>query len=563
MINYIELTKQALIQLATDYENAYFHRFPELGAFWGKMDVDFHRFMDHSLHAEETWQEKEDDFLAKLNQLDEKALKGSSEHITFLLLKQHLEANLALRICQDPLWDINPLWGWHNQTTTTAEKQPVGTNESREAALERWQAFPQMVNEEIHKLSIGLKRGFLAPRTAVERVLKQIEILITTPIGDSPYYSMAQRDLNPKFQQQIVELIETTIYPALKKYARFLSDEYFAFAREAIGIAALPSGKAGYAAKVKKETTLTIAPEEIHHLGLQHMESLVAEIRAIGEKHYGLKEVVAIFKQAKQDPAGLFHSEEEMLAYNQAALMRAKSTLHHWFKHTPQTEGILKPYPLHRAMTGAPGEYHPPSRDGRIPGIFYINTYEAHKKNKIDQEATLFHELIPGHHLQIALDQEMSSHHSLNRYLWNAGFGEGWALYSERLSDEMGLYTSDFSRLGMLSNEAMRTARLVVDPGIHVMGWTKDQAITYLLQHTALEHHMADSEVDRYTMMAGQATSYLLGKFEIDRLRQLCQMELQYQFDIREFHQQILKNGAITLPMLNRQILDWLATFKI
>lgn len=550
-------TKAQLIAIADNYEHAYFDHFPEQGLFWGKTDIPLDRFADHSLTAHKKWQDKEDQFLNQLNQLNEAELTDSPERITYLLLKQHLENNIADRICKNELWSVDPLLGWHNTLTMVAEKQPANTPEYQKMALTRWQTVGKIAEDEINNLRLGLDQGYSAPKPAVERVIKQLHLLINTPVTDSPFFEYAKNDSNEDFKKQFSEIIEKKIYPALTRYVTFLETEYLPQAREQIGLSVLPEGKACYQAKIKKETTLDISPEEIYEYGLQYMDQLMNEIMTIGQKEFGTNDLAEIFYQAKNNPKYLFQSEQEILAYNQAALERAIKKSPEWFDMMPKAEGVLKPYPLHRAKTGAPGEYHPPSLDGTRPGIFYINTYEPEKRSRADQEATLFHELIPGHHFQIALAQENREQHSLNQYLWNCGYGEGWALYVERLADEMNLYSDEVSRLGMLSNEALRAARLVVDPGIHFMNWSRHDAIDYLKKHTALKQEMIESEVDRYIMMPGQATSYMLGKREIEQLRQLSKEQLGEKFSYREFHNQVLKNGTITLPMLKRQILEW------
>ncbi|MBN9286846.1 MAG: hypothetical protein BGO43_05170 [Gammaproteobacteria bacterium 39-13] len=552
-------TQKKLIELADKYQKEWFDFFPELGMYFGRTDIAQNRFMDHSLSALSAWQKKEDDFLAALKALDEEALKNLPEYNTYQLLKETLENNKRARVCKDELWNVNPLWGWHNIIAAIVEKQPVGTPEYRRLALQRWRTFDTVVNDEMHNLKIGITEGYTAPKPAVQRVLKQLKIIINTPVENSPYLEFAKRDGDPAFKKQMLQVIETVINPSLKRYAYFLEEEYLPIAREEVGLAALPYGAECYAAKIQKETTLNLPAETIHEYGLSHMHLLKKEVATIGQREFGIQEMKEVFYQAKTSPQYLFHSEQDILNYNQAALARAKAKVDAWFKQIPKADGTIKPYPLHRAQTGAAGEYHPPSDDGQRPGIFYINTFEPQKRSRIDQEATLFHELIPGHHFQFALSFEDKSHHGLDKYLWNAGFGEGWALYTERLTDEMGLYSDDISRLGMLSNEALRTARLVVDPGLHVMGWSRQQAVDYLKQHTALDENIIESEVDRYIMTPGQATSYMLGKREIENLRQLAKVSLGERFDIREYHYQVLKNGAVTLPMLRAQIEAWLA----
>ncbi|MGE3318888.1 MAG: DUF885 family protein [Candidatus Berkiella sp.] len=546
-----------VFELASAYEKAYFKQFPELGMYWGRTDISQDKFTDHSLAALKEWQAIEDDYLKRLNKISANQLQASAL-ISYQLLKESLENRQAIRLCHDELWNVNPLWGWHNMLAAVAEKQPVGTEQDRNNALKRWQTVNLIVDEEIHNLHLGLEQGYVAPKPAVERVINQLAIILDTPVEKSPYYEFAARSADETFKKQMAKIVTTQINPALSRYCDFLKKEYLPKARATIAVSALPGKLACYEAKLKQETTLSIAPKEIYDFGLTHMEQLKKEVAEIGQREFGQTDMATVFRLAKIDPKNAFKNEADILAYNEEALARAYGKAPSWFDLVPKAKGTLKPYPLHRAKTGAAGEYHPPSDDGARPGIFYINTYEPEKKNRLDQEATLFHELIPGHHFQVSLAIEDKSQHSLNKYLWNSGFGEGWALYTERLADEMGLYRDDISRLGMLSNEALRTARLVVDPGIHAMNWTREQAIEYLQKHTALENHIIEAEVDRYIMLPGQATSYMLGKREIETLRAKAKNQLGERFDIREYHNQVLKQGAVTLPMLRAQIDTWL-----
>ena len=554
---------QLFSELIVDYEKSLFDYSPEWALFWGKTDVALDRFMDNSLQGYQMWWQKEDDFLANLDTISTQDLKSPELKITYLLLKDHLAAKQASRICKTEFWDVNPAAGWHNRLAIVAQKQPVGTPEYRQAALQRWQGFPHYVNNEIANLKLGLSLGYSAPKPAVLRVLTQLKIVLNSPIEDSPYYDFALRDTDVTFKQQVYDLVQNTIHPALQHYVDYLEQDYLPVARNEIGLASLPDGHACYAAKIKEETTLAMTPTEIHDFGLYTMQNLMQEVGHIGMKKYGQQEMKPVFTMAYNESLHAFSSEEDILNYNFAALNRAKQKIPLWFASTPQTEGIIKPYPEYRAKTGASGEYLPPNDTRTEPGVFYINTYDPKNHARIDQEATLFHELIPGHHFQIALHYENPALVKLNRYLFNSGFGEGWALYVERLADEMGLYQDEISRLGMLSNEALRSARLVVDTGIHAFHWSREQAIDYLKQHTALSDSIIEGEVDRYIMLPGQATSYMLGKYTIERLRKDSEAQLGERFDIRQFHHQVLKNGAITLPMLEEQIKDWLNSQKI
>ncbi|MBS0287252.1 MAG: DUF885 domain-containing protein [Proteobacteria bacterium] len=550
--------KIALRDIAQRYEQAMFNRSPEIAMYWGRLDAPLDKFMDRKLSAIEAWRKTEDNFLSELNVLSIQDLKDSPEYHTYQLLKQTLENEKAGRVCKDELWNVNPMLGWHNIAAMVAEKQPVGTNEYRELAIKRFSSLTEVVDDEINNLRVGLKEGYTAPKPVVQRVLKQLAILKNTPVESSPYFELAIRDGSPEFKRRMADVIENHINPAITRYAAFLENEYLPVARDKVGVMALPHGEQCYKAKVMKETTLSITAKAIFDYGQQHMEQIRREVAEIGQREFATQDMSEVFHLAKEKSTHYFQSEKDILDYNFAALERVKNKVPAWFDMLPKVEGIIKPYPLHRAQTGAPGEYHPPSDDGKRPGIFYINTYEPEKRSRIDQEATLFHELIPGHHFQIALVMEDKTQLSINKYLWNSGYGEGWALYTERLADEMGLYSDDISRLGMLSNEALRAARLVVDPGLHVMNWTRQQAVDYLKQHTAMDDNIIEAEVDRYIMLPGQATSYMLGKREIASLREKAKQQLGSKFDIRQYHNQVLKNGTVTLPMLRGQIEDWI-----
>ncbi|MBA2650924.1 MAG: DUF885 domain-containing protein [Tatlockia sp.] len=550
-------------QLATQYENSLFNYYPELGVFWGKSDVAHDRFVDYSQEGIKNWQKQEDQFLLALKNIDEKDLIGKPDYYTYLLFKETLENKRDSRICREELWDVNPAFGWHNKMGIVAEKQPVGTNEYRQLALKRWRSFKTVVDNQISNLKLGLKLGFTAPKPAVKGVLTQIKIILAANIEESPFFDFAKRDGDEAFKIEVASLIDTIINPSLRDYVEYLENDYLPHTRNEIGVSALPSGEQCYLAKIKEETTLLKTPKEIHESGLHYIQKFSDEIAEIGEKRYGTKDIKVIFTKAKNESLNYFSSEKDILNYNLSALERVKTIVSNWFESMPKTEGIVKPYPAHRAKTGASGEYHPPNQDGSQPGIFYINTFEPTKRNRIDMEATLFHELIPGHHFQVALTYENNSLLPLNKYLWNAGYGEGWALYVERLADEMGLYKDDISRLGMLSNESLRAARLVVDTGIHAMHWSREQAVDYLREHTALDGDIIQGEVDRYIMLPGQATSYMLGKNEIEELRQLAKQELGDLFNIRQFHNHVLNHGSVSLPILRTIIENWITMTRV
>jgi uncharacterized protein (DUF885 family) len=301
-----------------------------------------------------------------------------------------------------------------------------------------------------------------------------------------------------------------------------------------------------------------LTAEEIHRIGLEQMDKVMAEISEIGERSFGESDPLVLLEMIKTEPRYLFTSRQEMVEYAEAALARAKPELPNWFGRIPQAPVIVEPYPEFQEKSAPSGQAEAASADGGKPGKYLINTYQAEKQSKAILEATAFHEAYPGHHTQFTIAQERTDLHPISRYFFLSGFGEGWALYTERLADEMGLYSSDLDRLGMLSNEAWRAARMVVDSGMHGLGWSRQQALDYLNAHTANPPDLNAAEIDRYIAVPGQATSYMLGNLEIRRLRNLAEEELGEQFDIKAFHNLVLEDGAIPLDQLGSKVQDWI-----
>jgi uncharacterized protein (DUF885 family) len=244
------------------------------------------------------------------------------------------------------------------------------------------------------------------------------------------------------------------------------------------------------------------------------------------------------------------------------AVERARMAVPQWFGTVPAAQVVVEAVPAFQEANAPDGFYNNAAEDGSRPGIYYINLYEAEKRSRAGLESTAFHETYPGHHLQGAIALERRGLHPVQRYLYLSGFGEGWGLYSERLADEMGLFSSDVDRMGLLSNEALRAARLVVDAGMHALGWTRQQAIDYMLENTAESRSSVESEVDRYIAVPGQATAYMLGNLEIRKLREEAQAALGTSFDVRAFHDRVLEDGSVPLVMLRSKITRWASKLR-
>jgi uncharacterized protein (DUF885 family) len=548
--------------LADTFMAAYFERNPESVTYYGIPNRRHDRLFDNSPAAARAWEAREDAWLREVHAIDAASLAGTPAAVAYGILKETLEASVASRVCRGELWGLNQLVGWQSNLGYLASIQPVGTDQARTEALARWRALPRFIDTEIANLREGVRIGFTAPRQNAQLVLQQIDALRSGAVTESPLYGPATRDSTPVFQAAVAQVIEQEINPALQRYRDYLEKEYLPQARTSIAVSALPSGADCYRASVRQFSTLEVPAEEVHRLGLQQMARIESEMKAIAERSFATSDVRGLLDKLKTDTQYTFRTREEIMEHSRAAIARAEREMPKWFGILPKAKVVVERYPEFREKS-AVGEYNAPAEDGSRPGVFLISTYEPTKRSRSGPESVAFHEAIPGHHLQIAIAMERgSANHPIARYMGNSGYSEGWALYSERLAEEMGLFTADIDRIGMLSEQALRAARLVVDPGMHVLGWTRDQAIEYMAQRTTMPREEIVSEVDRYIVWPGQATAYMLGMLEIQRLRDHAQRELGSRFDIKAFHDRILEDGSVPLPTLRAKIDRWIASVK-
>jgi uncharacterized protein (DUF885 family) len=535
---------------------AYFDRFPETVTLYGVPGRRHDRLADNSLEAQKAWDAREDAWLAELKSIDPAAIAAAALRATYAIVRQTIESDVAKRVCRDELWPVSQMTGWQVNHGYLVTIQPVGTDDARRDALVRWGGLPKYLDTEIANLREGIKQGYTAPKLAVRIVIDQVRTLASTPLKDSPFDSPAIRDKTPEFQKQFDALVAGQINPAAKRYADFLEKEYLPAAREALPVTANPNGAACYDASVLYHSSSPKTAREVHDLGVRQNERLVAEMREIAERSFATTDVPALLARLRTDPKYRFKSREEKIAYSQAALARAKAAMPSVFGLLPKADVVIKPYPAFREKN-APNEYNPPAEDGSRPAVFFISAYQAEKQSRVEDESTAFHETIPGHHLQGAIALERKEIHPIGRYIFNSGYVEGWALYAERVADELKLFSSDVDRLGMLSSQALRASRLVVDSGLHTLGWSRQQAIDYMLQHTAEGEHDVTSEVDRYIIWPGQATAYMIGMLEIRAARDEAERAQGAKFDIKAFHDRVLEDGGVPLTFLRAKIRAW------
>jgi uncharacterized protein (DUF885 family) len=545
--------------IADEYVTGYYHQFPE-EAYETGFPAPLDRVGDRSLVALAAWESREDAWLAALREIDPTQLEGTDAAVPYAFARERLEAAAARRVCHTELWNVSPTWtSWHNFFPNVFAQQPVGTELARANALARARDVPRFIDTEIANFRRGVELGYTAPRSNVEAVIGQLDALLSMPPEQTPWFDPANRDGESEFSAELRGVVADEIVPATRRMRDYLANEYLPEARHTVGVTTDPGGRECYLASVLFHATLPLTPEEIHANGLREMERIQADMREIGRRSFGTEDTRELLEIVRSDPRYSFETPEQIVAFAQAAVDRAHAAVPAWFGFVPKADVQLKPYPDYMGVTGG-GFYSAGSVDGSRPGTYEFGTHEPRELSRGGGfEATTFHETYPGHHMQVSIGLEGPGVHPVLQFFFSSGLGEGWALYTERLADEMGLYSNDVDRLGMLSNEAFRAARLVVDPGIHALGWTRQEAIDYMVAHTAESEDGIASEIDRYIAVPGQATAYLTGSLVIQELRRKAEAELGDKFDIREFHDLVIGDGTITLGMLQDKIDRWIA----
>jgi len=540
--------------LADEYLAATLERYPTLATYYGIEGARHDRLFDNSLAAQAAWTTQEDTWIAELNAIGSPEEIGSRDWISYGIMHESLESNVATRICRNELWRASSTTAWYRSLPFVFEIQPVDTPELRQQTLSRLAEVATYIDGEIANLRLGIETGFSAPRVTVEVVPEQTRALVS---DDSIFLNPAARADDKEFATDVERIYEEQIVPAIHRYADFVEDDYLPNARDGIALSENPNGGECYPARVRSFVTIDVSADEIHNIGLQQIAGIRAEMREVIDEYFGGGSIEELLRRVNIDPEFTFQSEEEVLQFSIDALDAAKDAMPSVFGRLPKADVLVKPYPDF-AKSGV-GEYHSSSEDGTRPGIFYIATGDPEHRTRATQKSTLYHETYPGHHHQGAIALELGdSVHPIARYFGNSGYSEGWALYSERLADELGLYDDPLDYIGLLSDQGARAARLVIDTGLHTKGWTRQQAVDYMMSNTSWAEVDIENDINRYISWPGQANAYMLGMLEIRRLRSLAEKELGDEFDLSGFHDRVVGFGGVTLPMLHVSILAWI-----
>jgi uncharacterized protein (DUF885 family) len=434
-------------------------------------------------------------------------------------------------------------------------------------ALERTRRYGTMLAQAADRFREALAAGRTPARINIERSLSQVDKYLDSAVEDDPFVNLAGPegwDGLSEWRAGLAAVVADEVRPAFVAYRDALRDELLPVARpdERPGLVHLDDGAEVYQALIELHTGLPLSPDELHAIGMAEVtESLPAEYAALGERQLGTSDLAAIFARLIDDPALRYRDGDELVAHATAALEAATAAMGDWFGIVPQAPCVLTPVPDYLAPDSPSAYYTPPAPDGSRPGEYHINLHNATSRTRTETASVAFHEAIPGHHLQLAIASERTDLPAFRRLTWgHTAFVEGWALYTERLADEMGLYATDLDRLGMLAGDSWRACRLVVDTGLHALGWTRQQAIDFMVAHAPVSHDEIVVEVDRYIGIPGQALAYKVGQREIFRLRSEARDRLGGAFDIRGFHDAVLGGATVSLRVLQDQVARWVAS---
>jgi uncharacterized protein (DUF885 family) len=495
-----------------------------------------------------------------------------AQRVTWSVLRACLDADIAALDSGLRDWNVDSLEGVPAGLLMIPDYQRVDTPAAGDKMAARWHAMAGFVDAHAETLRRSLANGRIASVPTVARNIALLDELLAEPVDRWPLvktpvagsasadaWTATERD---RFATELHAVAENEIRPAFARLRAFLADEVRPVARPstAPGMGHVDGGLEGYRKLIRVHTSLNLAPEALHQTGLLEIDRIDGEIEALAARVLGTRSLEEAIDRLRDDPALGFSTREEVLASGAEALGRAQAATPAFFGRLPKAPCEVVPMGPHEEEHGTIAYYREPAADGSRPGQFYLNLSHPETRRRYESEALAYHESVPGHHLQIAMAQEIDGLPAFRRHLGTTAFVEGWGLYSESLASEMGLYSGDLSLLGTLSFDAWRASRLVVDTGMHALGWSRERAVAYMTAHTALAANNIANEVDRYIGMPAQALAYKTGQLEMLRLRAAAQARLGSRFDIRGFHDTLLGSGAVPLAVMGELVDAWVGS---
>ena len=455
--------------------------------------------------------------------------------------------------------------GFFSMPFSLASRTRPGNVQEAEAWLERLRGFPAFLEAQTAWLRYGVDSGFVQPGIVAERALEQIERLAALPLENHPLLAPLsdlpagfEADQQRRLQQEAQRIVSQQVKPAYRQLATFFREVYLAEPRQSLGISALPGGRDYYRALVRYHTTLDLTPEAIHQRGLEEVARIRSEMEQVIEQTGFDGSFAEFLNYLRTDPRFYAQDERELLMRAAYIAKRADDAMPRFFRHLPRLPYGVRPVPASMAPNYTTGRYWAGDLEAGIAGGYLVNTYRLDQRPLYELPALTVHEAVPGHHHQVAIAQELDDVPDFRRNTYITAFGEGWALYTEYLAIEMGIYETPYEDFGRLTYEMWRACRLVVDTGLHYFDWTRSQAEACLLENSALSEHNVRTEIDRYISWPGQALAYKTGELLIRDLRRQAEASLGKRFDLRAFHDHILAMGAMPLSKLEQRMLTWI-----
>ena len=512
-----------------------------------------------------------DKFENELKTIDTTALSAEEKN-SYDIIKWEVAVGKDLLKYETNLMPIHQFWGTHltmGQFAGGTSAQPFKTEKDYKNFLKRMDLFAVWVDSAMVYMKKGIDKGMVLPKALTVKMIPQFESMVTPNVEDNLFYSALKAfpkeittDQQETLKKEYAATIKEKLEPQFKKITAFLKNEYLPASRTTSGIGSLPNGKELYKVYAKQWTTTTKTPEEIHALGLKEVARIKAEMEKVKDQ-VGFKGTInEFFEHVRTKPELMsFKTPEEVIANFEKIHQTIKPNVDKLFSLQPKCPFQIKRTEAFREKT-ASAEYSQGTADGSRPGVFYVPIPDVKAYNYYGDEDLFLHEAIPGHHFQISLQQENNELPNFRKFAWFGAYGEGWALYTESLGKELGLYIDPYQYFGMLGNEMHRAVRLVVDTGIHNKGWTREQAIKYSLDNEAESEAGIIAEIERYMAIPGQALSYKMGQLKILELRKKAQDKMKNKFDIKVFHQKILESGVLPLALLEKKINNWIESGK-
>jgi uncharacterized protein (DUF885 family) len=505
-------------------------------------------------------------FLARFSAID---TTGFPEQET--LNKTLMVRQLRRELDEAPFkpWEmpVNQFSGIHIQLPQFVTLLPFTSVKDYEDYVSRLKQVPRVFDENMVQMQKGMSDGLMPPRFLLEKVAKQAQAIADMPPEKTPFAHPLEKfpssingDDQKRLRDAALEQIRVAVLPSYVKFIKFVKEDYAPKGRTEPGIWSIPDGEARYALAVKRVTTTSMTPEEIHELGLKQVAEIEAQMLSIAQK-LGYKDIKSLNDAINNDPKlheQLYaHSREQILDLYRKHINEMWTKLPQLFGHLPKEKLEVMPIEEFREKEAAT-HYNPGTPDGSRPAHVMVNTSDYEHRKLITVESTAYHEGVPGHHMQISIAQEMPSLPPFRQHAFFTAFIEGWALYSERLGKEVGFYQDPYSDYGRLQDEMLRAIRLVVDTGVHYKKWSREQMVDFFHAHSAVDEPDVQSETDRYIAWPGQALGYKVGQLKILELRERAKKELGAGFDIRSFHDEVLEAGALPLDVLDERVNEWI-----